>query len=93
MERPNLLLVRLWAQNMLHGGEVNPPPWEWYQYMKLIEAIDALENGMQIPINQISISTANSPQLEQRQERHPRLEVVTCLQDISQSHPESGSEE
>ncbi len=87
MERPNLLSIKLWAQNALHGGEVNPPPWEWYQYMKLIEAIDALERGVEIPINQITISTANSPQSGQRREKRPRLEVLTSRKDISRYHP------
>lgn len=93
MKRPDLLSVKLWAEESLHGGKVNPPPWEWYQYMKLIEAIDALENGTGIPINQITITTANSQQSAPRQERRPRLEVLASQPDTSQCHRETLPEE
>jgi len=32
--------VRQWAHDKIDAG--SEPPWAWYQYMKLIETIDAL---------------------------------------------------
>lgn len=36
----NLTAVRSWAQEKISAG--TEPPWAWYQYMKLIETIDAI---------------------------------------------------
>lgn len=35
--------VREWAKAKIRAG--NEPPWTWYQYMKLIEAIDTILDG------------------------------------------------
>lgn len=38
-----LALLRKWAEGRVAtGGE---PPWAWYQYMKLIEAVAAIQTG------------------------------------------------
>ena len=44
--KPKYLLtqVRQWAKTRIDSGQ--EPPWAWYQYMKLIEATDAILNGM-----------------------------------------------
>lgn len=35
--------VLAWAQAKVDTGQ--EPPWAWYQYMKLIEAIEAIQAG------------------------------------------------
>lgn len=35
-----LIHVRNWAQEKIDGG--TEPRWSWYQYMKLIESVDAI---------------------------------------------------
>ncbi|MGO9056381.1 MAG: hypothetical protein ACLQU2_03225 [Candidatus Binataceae bacterium] len=43
--------IREWAQSKIDTGA--EPPFAWYQYMKLIEAADAILRGFSIvvPIN------------------------------------------
>jgi hypothetical protein len=36
-------VVHSWARSKLSTGK--EPPWSWYQYMKLIEAIQAIRKG------------------------------------------------
>ena len=44
MTSEELQKVREWAHDKVtQGGD---PPWAWYQYMKLREALDAIINGM-----------------------------------------------
>jgi hypothetical protein len=38
-----LLTIRDWAGNKARSGQ--EPPWAWYQYMKLIEAVDFIRQG------------------------------------------------
>ena len=38
-----LALVRNWAETRVAKG--NEPPWAWYQYMKLIETVAAIQAG------------------------------------------------
>ena len=42
MEKPQKAIneVRDWAQYVIDGGQ--EPPWAWYEYMKLLDAIQAL---------------------------------------------------
>ena len=42
--RDDLERVRGWAREKLQGGA--HPPWAWYQYMKLVEALTAILDGM-----------------------------------------------
>jgi len=74
--------VRQWAHDKIQAG--SEPPWAWYQYMKLIEAIDAIKDGM------AATTTENSPQSAEHQERRLRLVGTTDPQDTSRRHP-SGS--
>lgn len=73
--------IRKWAQDKIDAG--SEPPWAWYQYMKLIESIDAITDG-------ISVTTkANSPQSEEHQGKILRLVDAKRPQGTSQRHPVS----
>lgn len=71
--------VRQWANDKIAGGQ--EPPWAWYQYMKLVETIDAILSGAQL------VTTENSPQLEERRDAHLRLVGSTYQQDDVQPRP------
>lgn len=77
----DLLRVREWAEQKIAQG--SEPPWAWFQYMKLIETIRALEAGMASTTSQ----TENSPQLAARPDVHLRLVDSTDRQGIAQHHP------
>jgi hypothetical protein len=36
-------ILRKWAESRVATG--NEPPWAWYQYMKLIETVAAIQTG------------------------------------------------
>ncbi len=74
----DLQRIREWANAKLATGE--EPPWAWYQYMKLREALDAILSGM------AAVTKESSPQSGQHQETHLRLVVANCLPNISQLH-------
>jgi hypothetical protein len=38
-----MLVVRNWASEKVATGQ--EPPWAWYQYMKLIDAVDSIRRG------------------------------------------------
>ena len=44
MKIEELQAMREWAQGKIATGA--EPPWAWYQYMKLIEAIAEIESGV-----------------------------------------------
>ena len=69
----NLEEVREWAKGKIASG--NEPPWAWYQYMKLIETVDAILGG------QAAVTTESSPQSEQHPDKHLRLVDSTCPKD------------
>lgn len=74
-----LVEVKEWAEKKIASGA--EPPWAWYQYMKLIETVDAI-----LTANYIT-TTESSPQLAERQGVHLRLADSTCPQDSAQLHP------
>jgi hypothetical protein len=78
MMEGELQRVREWAQAKLDAG--HEPPWAWYQYMKLREALDAILAGM------AATTTESSPQSEERQATYLRLVDSTCPQDSAQRH-------
>lgn len=81
MDKAELERVRDWAvEKISHGSE---PPWAWYQYMKLREALDAILGAQGAAMPQ----TANSPPAEPRSERRLRLVGSEDLQDTAQHHP------
>ena len=71
--------VRDWAHEKIDAG--SEPPWAWYQYMKLIETIDAIFAGTAVT------TTENLPQSAERSERRLRLVGAKCQQDISPPRP------
>jgi hypothetical protein len=72
--------VRQWAHEKIDAG--SEPPWAWYQYMKLIESVDAILEGMAV-----ATTTENSQQSEARPETRLRLVDATYSQDTAQRHP------
>jgi hypothetical protein len=81
-QKIELQRIRKWAQDKIDAG--SEPPWAWYQYMKLIESIDAILDGMSATI------TENSQRLALRPGKLLRLVDAKSPQDTSQRHP-SGS--
>ena len=45
------------AKEILDGGE--QPPWAWYQYMKLVEATDAILAGMETTLHVVGEEPAD----------------------------------
>lgn len=78
--KDNLERVREWANQKIQGG--GEPPWAWYQYMKLIETVDAILGGLEA-VN----PTASSPQSDQHRDMHLRLVDSTYRPDTAQHHP------
>ena len=73
--------VRQWAHDKIQAG--SEPPWAWYQYMKLIEAIDAIKDGM------AATTTENSPPLVERSGKLIQLKAAKYSQDSAQQHRDS----
>lgn len=80
-QQPPLKAVRNWAKEKIASG--SEPPWAWYQYMKLIETLDAILGG------QACVTTKENSLLS---ESRPgvRLQLVdsTYQPDNAQSHPD-----
>jgi hypothetical protein len=76
MTRDELNRIREWAHQKISSG--SEPPWAWYQYMKLREALDAILDGMAVT------TTENSRQSHQHPERRLQLVDTTYPQDTSQ---------
>jgi len=73
--------VRDWAKAKIASG--NEPPWAWFQYMKLIETVDAILGG------QATVTTTeNLPQLVQHQDVRLRLVDPNCRPSNAQCHPD-----
>jgi len=77
--REELERLREWADAKIQGG--SEPPWAWYQYMKLIETIDALLQGMDA-----TVTMESSRQSEPQPDAHLRLVASTYPQDNAQPH-------
>ena len=76
----DLLRIQSWAKEKIAQG--NEPPWAWYQYMKLIETIQALQAGMAA-----TTTRESSPESEQRPGVHLRLVDRANPPDSAQLHP------
>lgn len=77
--RAELECIRAWAGKKIQGG--SEPPWAWYQYMKLVETIDAILAGM------AAVGPGeNLPQSAQRPGTPLRLVDSTFQPDVSQPH-------
>lgn len=73
-----------WAKSKLATGQ--EPPWAWYQYMKLIEAIQEISAGREA----VTLLSEDSPESGQHQdiENLQEAEVVDldtaqCRRDLS----------
>lgn len=74
--------VREWAKSKIASGQ--EPPWAWYQYMKLVETVDAILAG------QGCISpTGNLQQSDAHQGMRLRLVDSTYRQDSVQHHQDT----
>lgn len=73
----DLKKVLSWTKEKLQGEE--HPPWAWYNYMKLQEALNGVIKGR-------SSQTVNLPQLDEHQETHLQLVDSKYQQDTSQRH-------
>jgi len=72
--------VRHWAHEKIDAG--SEPPWAWYQYMKLIETIDAIFQGAEA-----TTTMENSRQSAERPERRLRLVDAKSPQDSVPRRP------
>jgi hypothetical protein len=72
--------IQNWAQEKIAQG--SEPPWAWYQYMKLIETINALRAGQKA-----TQPTVSSPQSEKHPGAHLRLVALANQQDSAPRHP------
>jgi hypothetical protein len=77
--RAELERLREWAHQKIQGG--SEPPWAWYQYMKLIETLDAILSGMAV-----ATPMESSQQSEPHQGGGLRLVDSTYQPDTSQRH-------
>lgn len=73
--------VKEWAQRKAQGG--GEPPWAWYQLMKVVEAVNAIQSGM------AATTTESSLQLEERSGKLIQLKVAKCPPDSAQHCPEA----
>jgi hypothetical protein len=74
--KSELCHVKSWAQGKIQEG--SQPPWAWYQYMKLVESIDAILISMQ------ATKTENLPQSAEREEKLLRLVGAKCRPNTAQ---------
>lgn len=82
MDRRDLEKVKEWANAKLATGD--EPPWAWYQYMKLREALDAIIGGMEA----VTPPTESSRESDLPQGTHLRLVEPTVGRDTSQCRPD-----
>ena len=80
MIRDDLMRVREWTNGKIATGD--EPPWTWYQYMKLREALDGVISGLEA-----TSPTANLQPLAPRQGTHLRLVGDTDSRDSAPLRP------
>jgi hypothetical protein len=80
ISQDDLVRMQKWAKEKIAQG--SEPPWAWYQYMKLIETIQALTAGMEC-----AAKTESSPQSAKRPDAHLRLVGANDQQDNALHHP------
>jgi len=79
MNRDELMRVREWADSKLATGD--EPPWAWYRYMQLREALDAILQGASA-----TRPMESSPQPVKRPGACLRLVASVDQQDTAQLH-------
>lgn len=77
--KKNLERARDWAFTKVRSGQ--EPPWAWYQYMKLIEASEAILDGFD------GAKTESSRRSARRGKRHLRLVDATYPRDTGKFPP------
>jgi hypothetical protein len=78
--RAELEKVREWADAKI--ASASEPPWAWYQYMKLVETVDAILAGMDAVT-----PTGSLQQSEKHRGTYLRLVGSTSPRDDVQLHP------
>lgn len=73
-----LIEIRDWAQSKIDAGQ--EPPWSWYQYMKLVETVNAVLAAQAVT------KPADSPEEGQRRDRRLQLVDEGYQQDSAQHH-------
>lgn len=72
--------IRGWVKSKIATQQ--EPPWAWYQYMKLIETVDAILAGR-------SVTTADLQQSQKCSEiSHPRQAKVVALDTARRRQPD-----
>ena len=74
-----------WAARRIGSG--NETPWDWYQLMKLREALEALISSEE---NRPRLQTDASPARDRRPESHVRLVADRSPPDSAPPRPEAG---
>ena len=72
--------IRDWAKAKIASGQ--EAPWAWFQYMKLVETVEAILVGM-------AATKEHSQQSAQHQGKHLRLVEGTSSLDTALPHPET----
>lgn len=75
--REQLEDIRAWAHAKVQDGR--DPPWTWYQYMKLIETVNAILKAMD------ATAAASSQLLVSKPETHLRLVGASHHEEAAQS--------
>lgn len=83
MTRDELERIRIWANDKIATGA--EPPWAWYQYMKLREALDAIIAGTDAKVS-VTLPVDSPVEDRHRGAGHLRL-VDTCQPSVSQRRP------
>ena len=73
--------IRNWAKAKIADGQ--EPPWSWFQYMKLIETVDAI-----LASQACIVTMENSPQSDQRPSPYLQLVEPTSQQDSGSPLPD-----
>ena len=76
MQIDDLKRVDEWAAQRI--GSHNETPWDWYQLMKLREALEALISSQE---NRLTLQTEATPGSERHLEKHLQLVGDTHSQD------------
>lgn len=79
--KQELLSILEWAKEKIQSGE--EPPWSWYQYMKLIESLESILNGMDATT---TIAKANLQQSDLQKENDLPRGVLKFPQRNAQHH-------
>ena len=74
----DLKRIRAWAQDRI--AQNCEPPWAWYQYMKLIETLDAICAGA-------AVTTESSQRSHPHRDGHLRLVGAADPQSAAQPRP------